>query len=87
MEKLGFAVIVDNTKLTKNQATMNDGAYGCVFQSENLPTYEQSTYYKSSNNASKTVPKMDTIFEGVKVNQSNIDFIPVKPAAARDGTE
>jgi hypothetical protein len=23
----------------------------------------------------------------VKVNQSNIDFIPVKPAAARDGTE
>ena len=87
MEKLGFAVIVDYTKLRKNQTSSDQGDYGCVFEQENLPTYEQSTYYATSNNVSKAVPKMETIFEGVKVNQSNIDFIPVKPMVARDGTE
>ena len=87
MEKLGYAVIVDYTKLRKNQTSSDQGDYGCVFEQENLPTYEQSTYYATSNNVSKAVPKMETIFEGVKVNQSNIDFIPVKPMVARDGTE
>jgi hypothetical protein len=87
MEKLGFAVIHDYTKLTNNPATMGEYANACVFQSQNLPTYEQATYHTSSANSSKNVPKMETIFKGVKVYQSNINFIPVKSTAARDGTE
>ena len=38
-------------------------------------------------NTSKAAPKMETIFEGVKIYQCNTNFIPTKPAVARDGTE
>ncbi len=30
---------------------------------------------------------METIFEGVKVNQGNMGMLPVKPTVPRDGTE
>jgi hypothetical protein len=84
LQTLGFAVVMDYQRLKDPTGTT---VYS-LFQEQNAPTAEQASYYKTANSASGgTRPIMETIFEGVKVNNGSMGLIPVKPTVAREGTE
>ncbi len=84
LQTLGYAVVMDYKQLKDPKGTT---VYS-LFQEQNAPTAEQASYYKTANSASgSTRPIMETIFEGVKVNQGNMGMLPVKPTVPREGTE
>jgi hypothetical protein len=83
VQKLGYAVIMDYKNLTDSA----EGAPYSLFAPENEPTQEQANFHKTGQPSAKGPPPMETIFEGVKINQSSYRFDPVKPTQARVGTE
>ena len=62
--------------------TVNPKTYN-IFKPENEPTPAQAVFYKTPLPTSRQPPVMDTIFEGVMINQANINFFPQKPACSR----
>ena len=82
--KLGYAVIKDFNQLRdSNQLTTYS-----FFQEKNAPTLAQAQFYKTAIQArGGTKPAMETIFEGVQVNQGSMEIVCVKPQIARKGTE
>jgi hypothetical protein len=84
LRKLEYAVIKDFNQLRDpNQLSTYS-----LFQDKNAPTLEQAQFYKTAIQASGgTKPAMETIFEGVKVNQGTMDIVCIKPKIARKGTE
>jgi hypothetical protein len=83
VQKLGYAVIMDYKNLTDSA----EGAPYSLFAPDNEPTQEQANFYKTGPPGAKAPPPMETIFEGVKINQSSYRFDPIKPTNAREGTE
>ncbi len=85
LQKLDYAVITDYNKLRDKGNLVHTYS---MFLPHNAPTLEQANFYKTANlTTGSTKTAMDTIFEGVKANQGNMEILPVKPAVARDGTE
>jgi hypothetical protein len=84
LRKLGYAVIRDFNQL-RDPNQLNTYS---LFQEKNAPTLAQAQFYKTAIQGSGgTKPAMETIFEGVKVNQGNMGIDCVKPQIARKGTE
>jgi hypothetical protein len=87
MQKLGYAVLMDYKETTDDPVgTLNPKTYN-IFKPENEPTPAQAVFYKTPLATSRQLPVMDTIFEGVMINQANMNFLPQKPTVARPGTE
>ena len=82
LRKLGYAIIKDFNQLRDpHQLTTYS-----LFQEKNAPTLAQAQFYKTASQASGgTKPAMETIFEGVKVNQGSMDIVCVKPQIAGKG--
>ncbi len=58
-----------------------------MFAPENEPTPEQAAYWNTPTTGGKTKPPMESIFEGVTVNQGTVNFQPANPTAPRPGTQ
>jgi hypothetical protein len=84
LRKLGYAVIMDFNQLRDPDEI---STYS-LFQDKHAPTLAQANFYKTGNAGSgSTKPPMDTIFEGVMVNQGNMGIDTVVPQTALPGTE
>ena len=84
LRKLGYAVIMDFNQLRDPDEL---STYS-LFQEKHAPTLAQANFYKAGNAGSgSTKPPMDTIFEGVMVNQGNMGIDTVVPQTALPGTE
>jgi hypothetical protein len=90
VSKLGYAVVRDYRKLinkpTNNPEVDAKNEYS-MFAPENEPTPEQAAYWNTQTTGGKTKPPMETIFEGVTVNQGTVNFLPSKPTVPRPGTQ
>ena len=87
MQKIGYAVLMDYTQATDDPVgTLNPNTYN-IFKPENEPTHAQAVFHKTILPTSRQPPVMETIFEGVMINQGNNDFVPQKPSVPRPGTE
>jgi hypothetical protein len=87
MQKLGYAVLMDFKEATDDpEGTLNPMTYN-IFKPENAPTPAQAAFYKTPLASSRQPPVMETIFEGVMINQAHAQFLPQKPTVARPGTE
>ena len=84
LRKLGYAVIMDFNQLRDPDEL---STYS-LFQEKHTPTLAQANFYKAGNAVSgSTKPPLDTIFEGVMVNQGNMGIDTVVPQTALPGTE
>ncbi len=87
MQKLGYAVLMDFKKATNDPpGSLNPKTYN-ILKPENEPTSAQAVFYKTAVASSRAPPVMETIFEGVMINQAHVQFVPQKPTLARPGTE
>ena len=87
MQKIGYAVLMDFKEATDDpEGTLNPMTYN-IFKPENAPTPAQAAFYKTPLASSRQPPVMETIFEGVMINQAHVQFVPQKPTVARPGTE
>ncbi len=72
MQKLGYAVLMDYKEATDDpEGTLNPKTYN-IFKPENEPTAAQLVFHKTPLGTSRQPPVMDTIFEGVLINQANM---------------
>jgi hypothetical protein len=86
MEKLGYAIIKDYTAVCDDKKTMDAKTY-CIFGEGNAPTPEQTLFHETPPAIGKGPPLMQTIFEGVIINQGRIDYKAAKPVTAAPGQQ
>jgi hypothetical protein len=86
MEKLGYAIIKDFTAVCDDVKALNPETYN-IFSEGNAPTAEQAVFHETPPDVGKAPPVMQTIFEGVIINNGRIDYKAAKPLAAPQGKQ
>jgi hypothetical protein len=86
MEKLGYAIIKDFTAVCDDVKALNPETYN-IFSEGNAPTAEQAVFHETPPDVGKAPPVMQTIFEGVIINNGRIDYKAAKPLAAPEGKQ
>ena len=86
MEKLGYAIIKDFTNVCDDRNALNPETYN-VFTEGNAPTAEQAVFHETPADFGKPPPILQTIFEGVVINNARIDYKLAKPVAAPQGKQ
>ena len=86
MQKLGYAIIKDFTNVCDDRNALNPETYN-VFTEGNAPTAEQAVFHETPADFGKPPPILQTIFEGVVINNARIDYKLAKPVAAPQGKQ